>query len=194
MPRVKLFNEEEVLHKAIELFWKKGFNDTSMQDLVDCLGISRGSLYDTFNGKKELFDRAFRQYKKTNNKMMIEFLKNQSSVKKGLLNFFELPINASVNNEGEVRGCFVVNTTTELLPSDKKIHSILKENRIELEKIFYDYLQKGIESGEIAKDKDITTISSLLYTLLNGVLVIAKVNPDKKYLLNIVKTGLSVLD
>jgi len=194
MPRVKLFNEEDVLEKAIELFWKKGYNYTSIQDLVEYLGINRGSLYDTFGGKKELFDKAFRRYKEMNNKMMIQFLENQSSVKEGLLKLFELPINASINNEGEVRGCFVVNTTTELLPGDEKIHSILKENKIEIERIFYNYLKKGVEKGEIAKDKDIVNISSLIYALLNGILVIGKVNPDKKYLLNIVRTGLSVLD
>ncbi len=194
MPRVKLFNEEDVLEKAIELFWEKGYNDTSIQDLVDYLGISRGSLYDTFIGKKELFDKAFSRYKEANIKMMHQFLDSQPSVKEGLLKLFELPINASVNNKGEVRGCFVVNTTTELLPYDKKIHQILKENKIEIEKIFYEYLLKGVKNGEIAKDKDIHTISSLIYALLNGILVIEKVNPDKKYLLNIVKTGLTILD
>ncbi len=194
MPRVKLFNEEVVLEKAIELFWEKGFSDTSMQDLVDYLGISRGSLYDTFGGKKELFDTAFNRYKEVNNKMMIQFLEDQPSIKKGLLKLFELPINASVCDKGNVRGCFAVNTTTELLPKDEKIHSILKENKIEIEKIFYAYLQKGVKNGEITKDKDIATISSLIYALLNGILVIGKINPDKKYLLNIVKKGLSVLD
>jgi TetR/AcrR family transcriptional repressor of nem operon len=194
MPRVKLFNEEDVLQKAIELFWKKGFSDTSMQDLVDYLGINRGSLYDTFGGKKELYDKAFCRYKEINNKMMIQFLESQPSVKEGLLKFFELPINASTCNSGTVRGCFAVNTTTELLPKDEKIHNILKENKIEIEKIFYEYLQKGVNNGEISEDKDINAISSLIYALLNGILVIGKINPDKKYLLNIVKTGLSVLD
>ena len=54
MPRVKQFNEDEVLNKAMELFWKKGYNATSMQDIVDYLGINRASLYSTFGGKKNL--------------------------------------------------------------------------------------------------------------------------------------------
>ena len=60
--------------------------------------------------------------------------------------------------------------------------------------IFYNYLQRGVENGEISKDKDIKSLAAFVYTLLNGVLVIGKVNSNKKYLMDIVKTGLSVLD
>jgi len=194
MPRVKLFNEDEVLQKAIELFWRKGFNDTSMQDLVDYLGINRGSLYDTFGGKKELFIKAFNNYKEINNKTMIAFLAHQELVVEGLFKFFELPIDAAVCKESKiVRGCLAVNTTTELLPQDQDIHAILKQNKEELEEALYQHLQRGVANGEIAKDKDLKSIASLAYALLNGVLVIAKVNPDKKYLMNIIRTGLSVL-
>ena len=59
MPRTKQFNEEEILKKAMELFWEKGFHATSIQDLVAHLGINRASLYDTFGGKEELFKKAF---------------------------------------------------------------------------------------------------------------------------------------
>ena len=52
------FNEDEVLIKAMELFWNKGYHATSIQDLVSNLGINRASLYDTFGGKKELFDNG----------------------------------------------------------------------------------------------------------------------------------------
>ncbi len=193
MPRVKLFNEEDVLQKTIDLFWRKGYSATSIQDLVDFLGINRASLYDTFGGKKELFEKAFKRYKEANKNVIVNFLKNQSSVKNGLLKLFELHINASVCESG-VRGCFIVNTTTELVPEDAVVHSILVENKNELEKIFYDYLKKGVEKGEITKNKDLKLISSFLFTLLNGIMVTAKVKPNKKDLLSTVKTGLSVLD
>lgn len=193
MPRVKLFKEEEVLEKAVELFWKKGYGDTSMQDLVDYLGINRASLYDTFGGKQALFKKALTQYRLVNNKMISAFLSNQTSVKEGLLKLFELPINASFN-KGEVRGCFIVNTITELITKDEEIQTILVESKNDFEDLFYEFLKKGLENGEIAEDKDLKYLSSFLYTLLNGVLVIAKVNPDKKYLLSIVETGLAALD
>ncbi|MEM9921565.1 MAG: helix-turn-helix domain-containing protein, partial [Bacteroidota bacterium] len=64
MPRSKNFDRQEVLQKAVELFWQKGFHATSMQDLVDHLEINRGSMYNTFGGKEQLFQEALALYKK----------------------------------------------------------------------------------------------------------------------------------
>ena len=193
MPRVKLFNEEEVLQKAINIFWEKGYNNTSIQDLVNHLGINRGSLYDTFGGKRELFDKAFQQYLTTNNNALITFFESQKSVKKGFEKFFEIPLNAAVCDKG-VRGCFAVNTITEMLPEDSIMQEVLIKNKKIIETAFYNFLQKGVANGEISKDKNIKKITSFLYALLNGLLVTAKINFNKKELLETVKTGLLVLE
>ncbi len=193
MPRIKLFNENEVLQKSIHLFWEKGYNNTSIQDLVNHLGINRGSLYDTFGGKRELFDRAFKQYLSTNNNGLITFFESQKSVKKGFEKFFEIPLTAAVCEKG-VRGCFAVNTITEMLPEDKVMQDVLVKNKAIIETAFYNFLKKGVASGEIDAKKDLKKITSFLYSLLNGLLVTAKINFDKKELLETVKTGLLVLD
>jgi len=193
MPRVKLFNEKEVLQKSINLFWERGYNDTSIQNLVDHLGINRGSLYDTFGGKRELFDMAFKSYLNTNNDRLIAFFESQDSVKMGFEKFFETPLNAAVCDKG-IRGCFAVNTITEMLPQDKIMQDVLKKNRIIIENAFYNFLKKGVESGEIDKNKNIKKITSFLYSLLNGILVTAKIDFNKKELLEMAKTGLTVLD
>ena len=193
MPRVKLFNEEEVLQKTINLFWEKGYNNTSIQDLVNHLGINRGSLYDTFGGKRELFDKAFKQYLSTNNNSLITFFESQDSVKKGFKKFYEIPLNAAVTDKGN-RGCFAVNTITEMLPEDKIMQDILIKNRQIIEMAFYDFLKKGVASGEIDVKKDLKKIAGFLYSLLNGLLVTAKINFNKKELLETIETGLLVLD
>jgi TetR/AcrR family transcriptional repressor of nem operon len=193
MPRVKLFNEEEVLQKTINLFWEKGYNNTSIQDLVNHLGINRGSLYDTFGGKRELFDLAFKKYLKTNNDGLIAFFDKQKLVKKGFLNFYEIPLNAAVCDKG-IRGCFAVNTITEMLPEDTVMKELLTKNKAIIESAFLSFLQKGVVSGEISESKNLKKITSLLYSLLNGLLVTAKIDFNKKELLETVKTGLLVLD
>lgn len=193
MPRVKLFDEDEILQKSMNLFWEKGYGDTSIQDLVNHLGINRGSLYATYGGKKELFNKAFKKYRNDNNALASAFFDKQKSVKEGFLNFFEIPLNAAITEQG-VRGCFVVNTITEMLPHDEFMQIILENNQIALEKMFYDFLQKGVISGEIDKSKDLKKTASFLYALLNGILVTAKINFNKKALLETVKFGLTVLD
>ena len=193
MPRVKLFNEDDILQKATNLFWEKGYNNTSIQDLVNHLGINRGSLYDTFGGKRALFDKAFNKYLSTNYNGLIAFFEAQDSIKNGFEKFYEIPLNAAICDKG-VRGCFAVNTITEMLPEDKIMQGVLLKNKEIIERAFYDFLKKGVENGEIDKTKDLNKITAFLYSFLNGLLVTAKINFDKKELLTSVKTALVVLD
>jgi TetR/AcrR family transcriptional regulator, transcriptional repressor for nem operon len=193
MPRIKLFNQEDVLTKAMELFWKKGYHPTSIQDLVNHLGINRASIYDTYGGKKELFNKAFHQYRIANVEGITNFLNKQSSVKAGMRKLFEMAIQESVNDKDR-KGCFVVNTTTEMIPGDDEIQAILEENKNTFENVFYKFLLSGEHKGEIVKGKDLKTIANLLFTLYNGIKVVAKIQPNQKDLLESVDVALSLLD
>lgn len=193
MPRVKLFDENKVLSKATELFWEKGYHATSIQNLVNHLGINRGSLYDTYGGKKELFYKAFQLYRTNNCNSITAFFENQNEVKKGFRALFEMGINESISDKDK-KGCFVVNTTTELIPGEKELLEILQENKKIFERLFYNFLLKGQQSGEISKSKNIKTISHLFYTFYNGLRVVAKVQSEPKELLNSVDEILMLLD
>ena len=193
MPKVKLFDQQEILEKAMELFWKKGYHATSMQELVNHLGISRSSIYDTFGGKKQLFELTFQRYRATNLKGTTNFLQNQKNVKTGFRLLFEMGIKESIN-DADNKGCFVINTTSELLPDDEAMQKVLKKNKTAFENVFYKFLLRGEQSGEIPKGKDLKAIASLLFTLYNGIKLIAKVQPNRKKLLAIVDTALLVLD
>lgn len=192
MPRFKLFNEEEVLIKAMELFWNKGYHATSIQDLVSFLGINRASLYDTFGGKKELFDKSFALYRTINTNAIQVFFKNHPNVKIGLCNLFTMAIN-NCEIDKDKKGCFVVNTTTECTPEDKDIQLILQQNKTLFEGILYDYLVTGEQSGEIPKGKDLRMIATLLFTFFSGIKVVAKVETDEK-LRSSIETILTLLD
>ena len=193
MPKVKLFDEKLVLEKAMELFWKKGFNATSIQDLVNHLGINRSSIYDTYGGKKELFYKSFELYRVTNITGFSNFLNQQTKIKEGLKSLFEMAIMESAADQDR-KGCFVVNTTTELVPGEPEMLEILKTNKDTYISIFYNFLQKGVESREIPKGKNLKSIASLYYTLFNGLKVVSKVQPDTKELLNSIDTALTLLD
>jgi len=193
MPRVKLFDKTEVLNKATELFWKKGYHATSIQDLVSFLGINRGSLYDTFGGKKELFNQAFQIYRTTNSNSITDFFESEHEVKQGFRKLFEMGINESVADK-DLKGCFVVNTTTELIPGDQEMLTLIKENKKVFEGIFYAFLLKGQQNGEISTGKNIKTIASLFYTFYSGLKVVAKVETNPKELMNSVDEILLLLD
>lgn len=193
MPRNKLFDEQEVLNKAMNLFWKQGYSATSVQDLVTHLGINRASIYDTFGDKEKLFLKAFENYRKANTEGIIQFFESHNNVKEGFTQLFEMAIEDSVNDH-EKKGCFVVNTTTELIPGDEKILKIIEENRKTFEAIFLDYLKSGELKGQFKTGKDLPAIATLLFTLYNGIKVVTKVNSNKKELSNSINQVLSLLD
>jgi TetR/AcrR family transcriptional repressor of nem operon len=124
MPRVKLFNENDVLEKAMNLFWKKGYDATSIQDLVNHLGINRASLYDTFEGKKELFAKVFLLYRETNSNGLKQFLSSQDDIKLGFSRLFIQVIEQS-KSDIHNKECFVVNTTIEFIPNDFEMIQVL---------------------------------------------------------------------
>lgn len=193
MPRTKQFDEKEVLNKAMELFWEKGFHATSIQDLVSHLGINRASLYDTFGGKEELFSRSFQEYRKASGDMVKGLLAGKASVKDGFEKLFDYAIEEAVKDDNR-KGCFVVNTTTELIPGDSNIHSILRDNMDNVGELFAAYIQKGIDRGEIDSSKNAKEIGLMLFAFYNGFRVVSKIDTDPKKLKRMVKTALSVLD
>ncbi|MEM1336991.1 MAG: TetR/AcrR family transcriptional regulator [Bacteroidota bacterium] len=193
MPRTKQFNKEEVLEKAMELFWEKGFHATSIQDLVDHLGINRASLYTTFGGKDALFEQAFALYRETSGPAILVFFEGEVSVKAGFKKLFEHAIAEAVADPSK-KGCFVVNTTTALIPGNEKIEQVLCSHRNKVEELFLTLVTRGIQRGEIAPDKNPKAIASYLFTFYNGLRVVSKLDTDPERLRQIVDTGLSVLD
>ena len=192
MPRVKLFDENEVLSKAMHLFWKQGYAATSVQDLVNHLGINRASLYDTFGDKEQLFKRSFELYRKTNIERLTQFFQNHPDVKEGFSKLFDTSIEEAIIDDDR-KGCFVVNTTTERIPNDISLLKVLECNKTDLETLFYNYLKKGEENGGLKTNHDLKSLAALLYTLYNGIRVVSKVRPDKKELMTSVNVVLSLL-
>lgn len=193
MPRAKQFDEEQVLDRAVELFWKKGFHATSMQDLVDHLGINRASLYDTFGGKKELFESALSSYRDKNQKWMEDFLNSHSSIREGVTKFLELSVDQSVSDH-DCKGCLTVNSITEMIPgADEGIRFNLLENKNQFEEVLTRYLQQGIDSGELNPESDPRAITDVLFTLNTGIKVVAKVDPNRERLMATVNASLASL-
>ena len=193
MPRAKQFDEQQTLDAAMELFWEKGFHATSMQDLVDKLQINRASLYNTYGDKEELFNKAFGQYVSRNSQFVVDFLNGYESVKEGLRALFDNSINACSLDKTS-KGCFVVNTTTELSTDNNNLKRRLAGHKERMQKVFFNYLKKGQESGEIGPEKDLEAIAALIFTLYNGLMVICKVDSKPENLSAIMEQGLSVLD
>jgi len=192
MPKVKLFDENEVLDKAMKLFWKKGYHATSVQDLVSHLEINRASLYDTYGNKEQLFNKSLALYRKSTIDGITQIFESHSNVMDGFKELFDLSIKEVIKDK-EFKGCFFVNTTTELIPNDEKVHKVFKRVKRDFEDLFYKYLKKGKDSGELRTDHDLKSLASMLFMLYNGMKVVSKINPKKEELKNSVELAMTLI-
>jgi len=192
MARTKDFDEDEVLEKAMNLFWLKGYNGTSMQDLVDGLGISRSSLYDTYVDKHTLFLRSLEHYKSKAGESMGKIIQSRSTAKEKIKRMLEYIINELIKDK-EQKGCFLVNAGVELASQDKEVNAMLCQNDRQVENYFYEIIKDGQESGEITNKQDATVLAQFLLNNIKGVRVTARTAADKRIFNDIINLTLSVL-
>ncbi|BAV05667.1 transcriptional regulator, TetR family [Filimonas lacunae] len=192
MARSKAFDENEVLDKAVNLFWSKGYNGTSAQDLVDSLGLSRSSLYDTFSDKRTLFIKALQHYRTKMGGAALQMIKQSDNPAQTIKELFKMVINDSCNPEIP-KGCFIINSMVELAPSDPEVAAIVNGNAQDMEDAFYQAVKKGQESGQFSTKSNPRAVARLLFNTLSGMRVAARSGMDKKSLDDIVKSQLTLL-
>jgi len=192
MARTKDFDEDEVLTKAMHLFWLKGYSGTSMQDLVDELGISRSSMYDTFGDKHSLFLKALESYKRASSAHITRIVEQAPSSKEAVRQMLEYTIKELVRDK-EHKGCFLVNAAVEVAPHDKEVSDMLCQNDRQMEEYYYEVIRKGQEKGEITNTTDARTLTRFIFNSIKGIRVTSKSIPDKKMFQDIVNLTLSVL-
>ena len=150
-------------------------------------------MYDTFGGKNELFLRAIQHYRKVNFQVVTDLLQQEPNVRSAIQKLFELNVEQALEDKDH-KGCFMVNTTTELVPHDKKIQDLAFENLDSFEKLLRSLLTEAQLKGELSADKDVSAMASYFFTLYNGIRVVGKLNPSRAYLQSVVENGLRVLD
>lgn len=193
MARSKDFDEAEVLSKAVCIFWHKGYNGTSMQDLVDGLGISRSSLYDTFGDKHALYIKALDSYQRAGGNQMCDIINNSASAKDAIKKLLELTMRDLLKDE-QRKGCFMVNAEIELASLDAEVKDLICRNEQQFENAILSAIKKGQASGEIRNSQDSLALARFIMNAVRGMQVSAKATADKAFFDDIIKTTLSVLD
>lgn len=192
MARTKAFHEEAVLDKAVHLFWCKGYNATSMQDIVNTLQLSRSSLYETFGDKRALYLAALRQYQKKAAGAMIRMINETDDPKALIKSLYAQTIKESLADNLQ-KGCMMVNATVELSAADPDVAQIIRENDAAIEDAFYKAIKKGQKSGAVTTMHSARSLARFVFNTSVGLRVAAKSGKDKKALDDIVHLTLSVL-
>ncbi|MFD0697730.1 TetR/AcrR family transcriptional regulator [Paenibacillus sp. GCM10027628] len=192
MVRPRAFDEEKALHAAMELFWEKGYEATSLSDLTTRMGIQRPSIYSAFGDKKELFETALRKYNQIHSSYVRARLQSVSSVKEAFRSFFE-GIVAEVYEEGPNRGCFCLNVMVELAPHDAKFEVLTREHQTYLAALFQETIERGMRSGELGNHVNSKMLAQTLVVSMIGLTVLMKSRPDRTFADNAVATILAML-
>lgn len=177
MPWQKNFSPDEALGKAMNAFWARGYEATSVQDLVDCMGINRGSLYATFGDKRALFLAALRRYDSVYRHDWVTALRQSRSPRQSIMAVFEEVIDAVLNG-GSRDGCLLVNTALELSPHDPEIGAVVADALAEMEAFFRTMIEQGQSSGEIPGTVDAADTAGSLLGLFVGLRVLSRSRPE----------------
>lgn len=193
MSRSKEFDTEEVLEKAISLFWEKGYSACSMQDVVEGLGLSRSSIYETFGDKRQLFLAALKKYQQEGLESMRQKLGTATDIRQVFKDIFYSVLPPALDEPSQ-KGCFMVNAGIELAPHDPEIAVIVRANNLEVEVIMTEAIQKGQDTGQISQGLEALSIARFIFATLSGLRVsAASGTADREKLEDIIKVALSVL-
>ena len=151
MPWEKSFDEDEAVGKAMCVFWEKGFEPASMADLIAGTGITRGSLYNAFGGKEQLFVKALLKYDKDKRRAMLAELEAMDDPQRAIAALFDGLVEETVADT-EKKGCFLVNTASELTTHGEEVNRIVRNGLRELEA----FLRRSVEVGQARKQFPLT--------------------------------------
>jgi TetR/AcrR family transcriptional regulator, transcriptional repressor for nem operon len=190
--RTKEFDPDAVLGKALELFWERGYEATSMADLVGHLGIARASIYATFGGKHELYVRALDRYVRARDPDPVEMLSQPGPVLPAVRALVEAYAAESVCDERR-RGCMVVNAAVEVLPRDAAAARRVEASWDTLETTLTSALTRARAQGEIGEAKDPRALARFLLVMLQGLRVLGRAHPDPGRVRDAAAQALSLL-
>jgi TetR/AcrR family transcriptional regulator, transcriptional repressor for nem operon len=192
MARPKKFDDAVGLQKALNVFWKKGYAGTSISDLTASMDINAPSLYATYGDKHRLFLSALQAYLQSQHAWMRQSVAENKPVK-DIIRLLLASLLDETLADPERRGCFMVNTITEMANQDTQVFTIAADNEHKVRSILADLIRKGQSTGEIATDKDADILASFLFINFMGIRVIAATNNDKKHLHKVLEVILSAI-
>jgi len=192
MARSKEFDQERALASAMDLFWRQGYENTSLEALMRVMGIAKQSLYDTFGDKRALYLKAMAFYRKQTNSSLRELLASAPTVKHGFTRIL-LGLVAE-SREQHARGCLLLSANMERAVDDEEIATFLTDNQAEVESIFADALRRGKRNGELGDEQDAGALAKFFVVTLQGMRAMARLKSDRRALRQVARIALAVFD
>jgi TetR/AcrR family transcriptional repressor of nem operon len=190
--RPQEFDTAEALHQAMGVFWRKGYEATSLVDLMEATGLSKSSLYGTFGGKRELFLAAFDAYREERAWDMGQVL-HQAPARQAIETFFRMIIDVAQASELS-HGCMSINQAVELAPHDPEIQGRVEEDFQRIEDALTRAIERGQADGSVKNTRDARELARLLVVAFPGLQVMMRAGGNRARLDDALRLILSNLD
>jgi TetR/AcrR family transcriptional repressor of nem operon len=191
MPRPREFDEQEVVARATDLFWRLGYHATSVRDLGGELELTPSSLYRTFGDKHTLFLRALDHYRATDSAEAEARLSGTGPCRDVLRSWLLWLVTGDEEHTG--LGCFVVNTTTELGTADPEVLRRTEAAFDITRQAIAAVLRRGCRDGELSADLDVDAAVELLFTTVLGLRVRERAGHDPTRLASTIDSAIRAL-
>lgn len=181
MARNVEFDEQLAISKAMDVFWRKGYNGTTMRDLTEAMGINSSSLYNTIGDKHELFIRSIKHYTETRMKEAIKQLEPIKSPIKAIEKFIQSSVYVITN---EPNSCLAIKTTFEVATTDEQVQKIIKADNEFTYNLLNGLVEKAIEKGEITVSQDAAMLTDYIINHFSGWHEFFIIHKDQKRIRN----------
>jgi TetR/AcrR family transcriptional repressor of nem operon len=191
MARPRQFEHQAVLDAAMQCFWKRGYEATSVKDLIDSTGLSAASLYNAYGDKRALFRTALDHYVEGSIAARIQRC-SALPPREALEAFFADILSRSLNDK-ERKGCMLVNSALEVAPHDHEFQKMIAEALEREETFFLRCVENGQADGTITRALPATQLARHLLGMLMGVRALARVRPERAMLKVVIEPALALL-
>ncbi len=192
MARCKEFEPDEALQKALDLFWLQGFNGASIQEVVDCMGVSRSSLYDTFGDKKRIYLQSLQKRLCSGSTAFVAFTQAAPKALDAIRQLLERTATEGMQ-DNQKKGCFMVNAAVEMAASDPEVRQIVNQNRLNVETALTALISRGQAAGEIRSGADPRSLARFVFNNFTGMNVAAKFVEDRQVYEDIIENVVAAL-
>jgi TetR/AcrR family transcriptional repressor of nem operon len=193
MARLKAFDEDLALDAAVDCFWLRGYEATSVRDLADAMGIGGASLYNAYGDKRALFSRSLARYAERSMRERIARLEASHRPKEAIAAFIAEIIDRSLKDPDR-KGCLLVNSALDVAPHDAKIGKVVGGYLDELRAFFRRNLEAARQAGEVSRRLDVEEVSGHLLGVLLGIRVLARTGARRKLLESVARPALDLLE
>ncbi|GMX60259.1 TetR/AcrR family transcriptional regulator [Paenibacillus elgii] len=190
--RPREFKDTAVIDAAMELFWANGYEACSTEDLCKQTGLGRGSLYNAYGSKHELYEQALLRYHETGIQAQIEILNRQGPVKDRLRALLDWAIQEDFSNENR-RGCLLINAAMERAQRDPAVERLFKRHVDLLEQALQQAIETGQMSGEISQTHQASDLAHLFLSNYYGLRVLNAAAQNRERAVQMAKATLEVL-